>query len=657
MITMPLEASIMMLANMKHGNDEELQVISLFKVLEAVVKVLLADNGLIRCDRWLEVVRLLLTLFKSEDLVSGQDFGSGIIPVMEWPGGNQIEGVDWKPGRLNFINKRLSERLCEKLGIPKKSTCELHVLDLVSTNVLLFVVESLGSGTGEHAMFEKNLFEKIIRMLFVQATSMKEKVMKWMFKGVKSFTHVILDEYICVILLDDLLIAGKKGFARAGARRGGEALDASRRHEMVSFWGEGLAGRDQVARGVVCWGDWAGLLSFDWCAVMESLHLERFGSDVWLVHVVASITVLGLPFRYLVGGCGCVSCWLHSVELSDGPWHVTCRMSGEWGVHIGRLVRGGVVESSILSFRLLSCAVGFDVKVLSAFSKFQSPMGFMFRPMTSMLGRLARRHVSNVTSALTLLDPPLFLPVTRKWANPTDQRYLEMRFYSIEYMLFKPYRIRFLYADRTQHLGELSCLFKKEGLLSCDKPSCGRLENLLALTRCVVAHCKAEQIFSSKVAVGGKSFYFLMTVRGGNTQTILLPFEEEQAELKIFSKLGLGEKLNISLRRDKRVDTMPTATNPVNATTTINVSQSVVDENLPQLLDSRRGSHVTSVPLTKRILQVGKLVIKCKTAKEMWNDLILVHKVPSNTKDTKIAALRLKFNAFKSLEGEKQENG
>ncbi|GJZ62081.1 hypothetical protein Tco_0618218 [Tanacetum coccineum] len=483
----------------------------------------------------------------------------------EW---NQMEGVDWKPGRLNFINKRLSERLCEKLGIPKKSTCELHVLDLVSTNVLLFVVESLGSGTGEHAMFEKNLFEKIIRMLFVQVTSMKEKVMKWMFKGVKAFTHVILDEYICVILLDDLLIAGKKvgalvGFAviasggfdvgglglrhlmtesvqrlpprlvetrrwawpllimlyllygggytrRAGARRGGEALDASRRHEMVSFWGEGLAGRDQVARGVVCWGDWAGLLSFDWCAVMESLHLERFGSDVWLVHVVASITVLGLPFRYLVGGCGCVSCWLHSVELSDGPWHVTCRMSGEWGVHIGRLVRGGVVESSILSFRLLSCAVGFDVKVLSAFSKFQSPMGFMFRPMTSMLGRLARRHVSNVTSALTLLDPPLFLPVTRKWANPTDQRYLEMRFYSIEYMLFKPYRIRFLYADRTQHLGELSCLFKKEGLLSCDKPSCGRLENLLALTRCVVAHCKAEQIFSSKVAVGGKSFYFLM---------------------------------------------------------------------------------------------------------------------------------------------------
>ncbi|GKD28733.1 retrovirus-related pol polyprotein from transposon TNT 1-94 [Tanacetum coccineum] len=50
---------------------------------------------------------------------------------------------------------------------------------------------------------------------------------------------------------------------------------------------------------------------------------------------------------------------------------------------------------------------------------------------------------------------------------------------------------------------------------------------------------------------------------------------------------------------------------------------------------------------------VMKSVIKCKTAKEMWNDLILAHEGPSYTRDTKIAALRLTFNAFKSLEGEK----
>ncbi|GJY55271.1 hypothetical protein Tco_0454386 [Tanacetum coccineum] len=151
----------------------------------------------------------------------------------------------------------------------------------------------------------------------------------------------------------------------------------------------------------------------------------------------------------------------------------------------------------------------------------------------------------------------------------------------------------------------------------------------------------------------------------------------------------------------------------------------VVDENLPQLLDSRGGSHVTNVPafdkedfmswkvrflvfldglepyllktlenglfmpmsslstsenpLPKRQNQwsnaesrlanqdkrlksiiisclpnyVMKSVIKCKTAKETWNDLILAYKRPSDIRDTMISALRLIFNAFKSLEGEK----
>ncbi|GJS82362.1 hypothetical protein Tco_0748903 [Tanacetum coccineum] len=37
----------------------------------------------------------------------------------------------------------------------------------------------------------------------------------------------------------------------------------------------------------------------------------------------------------------------------------------------------------------------------------------------------------------------------------------------------------------------------------------------------------------------------------------------------------------------------------------------------------------------------------------MWTDIVLAHKRPSKTKDTKIVALRLKFNAFKALEGEK----
>nr|GFA33747.1 hypothetical protein [Tanacetum cinerariifolium] len=43
------------------------------------------------------------------------------------------------------------------------------------------------------------------------------------------------------------------------------------------------------------------------------------------------------------------------------------------------------------------------------------------------------------------------------------------------------------------------------------------------------------------------------------------------------------------------VDTMPVTTDPINTTNTTNVSQSVVNENLPQLLDSRGGSHVINV--------------------------------------------------------------
>ncbi|GKF01461.1 hypothetical protein Tco_0028384, partial [Tanacetum coccineum] len=50
---------------------------------------------------------------------------------------------------------------------------------------------------------------------------------------------------------------------------------------------------------------------------------------------------------------------------------------------------------------------------------------------------------------------------------------------------------------------------------------------------------------------------------------------------------------------------------------------------------------------------VMKSVIKCTIAKAIWTDLILAYEGPSETKDTKIAALRLKFNAFKALEGEK----
>ncbi|GJW69708.1 retrovirus-related pol polyprotein from transposon TNT 1-94 [Tanacetum coccineum] len=83
----------------------------------------------------------------------------------------------------------------------------------------------------------------------------------------------------------------------------------------------------------------------------------------------------------------------------------------------------------------------------------------------------------------------------------------------------------------------------------------------------------------------------------------------------------------------KRVDSMPT-NDTTNTTTTTNVSQNVSDENLPQLLDNRGGSHVINVPAFDK-------------------DDFTSQKGPSDTRDTKIATLRLKFNTFKALEGEK----
>nr|GEV46175.1 retrovirus-related Pol polyprotein from transposon TNT 1-94 [Tanacetum cinerariifolium] len=144
-----------------------------------------------------------------------------------------------------------------------------------------------------------------------------------------------------------------------------------------------------------------------------------------------------------------------------------------------------------------------------------------------------------------------------------------------------------------------------------------------------------------------------------------------------------------------RIDTMPTTTDPINTTTTTSVSQSVVDENLPQLLDSRGGSHFRNVhafdkddftslkvrflvfldglkPYLLKTLKDGPFVPMSSLStsenplpkrQNQWSNVksrlanqdkrLKTHGGPSDTRDTKIAALRLKFNAFKSLKGEK----
>nr|GEX61774.1 retrovirus-related Pol polyprotein from transposon TNT 1-94 [Tanacetum cinerariifolium] len=107
-----------------------------------------------------------------------------------------------------------------------------------------------------------------------------------------------------------------------------------------------------------------------------------------------------------------------------------------------------------------------------------------------------------------------------------------------------------------------------------------------------------------------------------------------------------------------RVDMMPN-TETINASPTITVSRSVDDDLLlPQLLDSKGGSHIINVPTfdkddftrpsDTRDTKITTLGLKFNAFKALEG--------PSDTRDTKITTLGLKFNAFKALEGEKDSN-
>nr|GEV03388.1 hypothetical protein [Tanacetum cinerariifolium] len=168
-------------------------------------------------------------------------------------------------------------------------------------------------------------------------------------------------------------------------------------------------------------------------------------------------------------------------------------------------------------------------------------------------------------------------------------------------------------------------------------------------------------------------------------------------EVKDYLKIYSSDNMDIrcSIRASNPTDT-------INNTTTTNVVQNVVDENLPSLFDSIGGSHVINVPefdeedflswkdrfliyldgLEPYLLGIhenGPLVPLSPLSTptnplpkphNQWSHAdrrlanqdkrlkcIIISCLPTNgpseSKDTKIAALRLKFNSFKALEGEK----
>ena len=68
---------------------------------------------------------------------------------------------------------------------------------------------------------------------------------------------------------------------------------------------------------------------------------------------------------------------------------------------------------------------------------------------------------------------------------------------------------------------------------------------------------------------------------------------------------------------------------------------------------ANQDKRLKSIIISSLPKNIKKSVIKCDTAKKMWTDLVLSFDGPEETRDTKITDLRLKFNNFRSIEGEK----
>ncbi|GKE11111.1 hypothetical protein Tco_1414662 [Tanacetum coccineum] len=124
--------------------------------------------------------------------------------------GNLMEGVDWEAEWLNAINERLGERLYKRLGERLhgglcQRFCERLCEQMFGTDGGVEAIGSIGTSGSSVDKFSVSVTHLV--------TSGKSKVMKWMFKGVKAYSHVNLDKYVRVALLEGLLIARKEGLA------------------------------------------------------------------------------------------------------------------------------------------------------------------------------------------------------------------------------------------------------------------------------------------------------------------------------------------------------------------------------------------------------------------------------------------------------------
>ncbi|GJT42629.1 retrotransposon protein, putative, ty1-copia subclass [Tanacetum coccineum] len=112
-------------------------------------------------------------------------------------GGNLMEGVDWEAEWLNAISERLGERLYERLGERlHEGLCQRFCEQMFGTDGGVEAIGSIGTSGSSVDKFSVSVTHLV--------TSGKAKVIKWMFKGVKAFSHVNLDESVG---FDEVLVA------------------------------------------------------------------------------------------------------------------------------------------------------------------------------------------------------------------------------------------------------------------------------------------------------------------------------------------------------------------------------------------------------------------------------------------------------------------
>nr|GEX44230.1 uncharacterized mitochondrial protein AtMg00810-like [Tanacetum cinerariifolium] len=163
--------------------------------------------------------------------------------------------------------------------------------------------------------------------------------------------------------------------------------------------------------------------------------------------------------------------------------------------------------------------------------------------------------------------------------------------------------------------------------------------------------CKLDSLIKFTCSNGDLTLSFNL---GGSHITNVLTFDKDDftsCKIRFLVFLDGREPYLITTLKDGPFVPMSNLSTPANPLSKRQNQWSSAESRL-----ANQDKRLKSLFIGRLPNDVMKPVIKYKTAKEIWTEFCLAYEGPSDTRDTKIVALRLKFNAFKALEGEKRAN-